>query len=285
MPRLSVLMTARNAAATVKVAVASTVTALPRDAEMVVLDNGSVDGTGEVAATVRDKRLRVMREPTDIGYATARQQLLEATDSDVVAVMDADDVCLPWRFVHQFAYLRRADMVVSPVIRFSTDPLRLRPGMPVPITATAMPLHLMIGCPLSHPTLLARRATIDSLGGYRTTPAEDYDLYLRAIVSGRRLMRTGLPCIGYREHADQVSRDPTFADRIHSDQAFRDVFSTFMIDEFGGVEVDAAAVRRGEWPSGDRVAEIVKGEARRRRLGHVQRWLVRRYGRAVLGNR
>lgn len=274
---------ARNAEKTIRVAVTSTLRALPRDAEVLVLANGCQDRTAQVAADIADRRLRVVEEPSAIGYVEARRRLLAGSDSDLVAVMDADDICLPWRFVHQMARLSGADAVVSPVVRFSTGPLRVSPGMPLPITAEAMPLHLILGCPLAHPTLLTRRSVLDRVGGYRTTPAEDYDLYLRLVTAGLRLIRTTVPCLGYREHPSQLSRAADFQARLRADPAFHQVFSAFLGTHFAVSPAEVDEVGSGRWPSGDRLAELVETAVAARRLGPVQRKLVGRYRRAVLG--
>lgn len=280
MPRLCVLIAARNAESTIRSAISSTVTALPRDAQIVVLVNGSHDRTAEVAASVRDRRVRVLDEPATIGYVRARTRLLERSDSELVAVMDADDVCLPWRFVHQVRHLRTADAVVSPVVRFSTGPLRLHPGLPLPITADAMPLHLALSCPLAHPTLIARRAVLDGLGGYRQTPAEDYDLYLRIVTAGLRLIRTAVPCVAYREHALQTSRADDFGAAVRSDPTFRGQFADFLAACLDAPAAEVDAVASGQWPSPARIDDLVGSAVGSRHLGALQERVLARSRRA-----
>ncbi|MGO1414460.1 MAG: glycosyltransferase family 2 protein, partial [Microbacterium gubbeenense] len=60
MPRLSVIMPARNAGATVESAVRSTLHDLPADAELVVGDDASTDGMRYVLDRIEDSRLRVI---------------------------------------------------------------------------------------------------------------------------------------------------------------------------------------------------------------------------------
>src|SRR4051794_10401516 len=100
MPRLSVIVPAFNAAGTIASAIRSTTRALPRDAEVVVLDDGSADGTADAVRALDDARVRVISRPNR-GVAVTLNDLLDATDSELVARMDADDLVLPGRFVRQ----------------------------------------------------------------------------------------------------------------------------------------------------------------------------------------
>ncbi|WP_051208436.1 glycosyltransferase family 2 protein [Propionicicella superfundia] len=277
MPRLSVLMTAKDAAATIGEAVRSVVRALPADAELIVLDDGSRDDTAVVAGTAGDARVRVLREELNVGYARARSALLSRSDSEFVAIMDADDVCFPWRFRHQARALGSADLVTSPVVRFSTPPLRLHPGIPYPIAERAMALHLLIGCPLAHPTLMAKRSVVDALGGYREVVAEDYDLYLRAVTGGFRLARTGVPCVAYRTHARQASAQVDYPARMAADGTFQDAVDDFLRDEFGYVRPAGERGVPGRFAPWERIDAILRREVRARGLGFTQRHLLRRY--------
>lgn len=207
MPELSVLLPARNAEATVHRAVTSTLRAMPRDAELVVLDDGSTDSTAAVVRSVRDPRLRLIEGQGSGGVANALDLLLDRTDSDLVARMDADDVSLPWRFRTTLPALDRdADVVFSPVIAWNgRTPWSARPGVPVPISPEAFGLHLLMTNPVSHPTMLARRSVLEAAGGYRDAPSEDYDLWLRLAADGVPARRVATWGLLYRVHPDQVT--------------------------------------------------------------------------------
>lgn len=204
MPRLSVLMPVFNSERLVKRAITTTLRALPRDSELVALNDGSTDHTLRVLSSIDDSRLRVMTQE-NMGVAAGLSRLLAETSSEYIARMDADDVCLPWRFSRQVRSMEAgADVVFSTVValRAHRPPI---PPRPQRISFAAFRFHLLLENPVAHSTMFARRDVIESIGGYRAVPAEDYDLWLRLAAEGRRLVREALPTLGYRFHGGQVT--------------------------------------------------------------------------------
>lgn len=229
MPELSVLLPARNAEGTIRRAVRSTLSAMPRDAELVVLDDGSCDSTLDILqALISDSRLRVLQagEQSGRGVGHALEFLLASTDSRFVARMDADDISLPARFSQGLPVVRdSADLVFSTFIKLIGR--RPVPGIPLSISSSVFGLHLLLTNPVCHPTLIARRAVLERVGGYREVPSEDYDLWLRCANDGASLTRLALHGLVYRIHPSQVtaSRDWRAASwsSHHQAEAFGDL--------------------------------------------------------------
>lgn len=204
MPRITTILPARNAEDTVRRAVTSTLTALPKDAELVVLNDGSTDNTPQILHSISHPRLRIIDGGGSGGVAQALTLLLAETDSEFVARMDADDICLPWRFKRAMpAFDRGADTVFSPVINLRGK--SVSPRAPIPISQNAFGFHLLLTNPVSHPTMVARRAAIDKVGGYRKVPSEDYDLWLRLVTAGYQLERVHEWGLLYRIHPTQIT--------------------------------------------------------------------------------
>lgn len=209
MPELSILLPARNAASTIAQAVASTLRAMPRDAELVIVDDGSQDATAHEATAAAERagqagKMRIIRHEGSGGVAQALNLLLDATDSALVARMDADDQCLPWRFTRSLAALHAGDdMVFTQIIE--TRGRRLSPQPPFGIAPEVFGLHLLLTNPVSHPTMLAKRELLNALEGYRHVPAEDYDLWMRAALAGAKIRRLPLWGLLYRMHDTQIT--------------------------------------------------------------------------------
>lgn len=138
------------------------------------------------------------------GVAATLTDLLSATDSEIVARMDADDLVLPGRFWRQQRAIEAgADAVFTTVVAWGSG----LPGLPRPtaIRPAEFGLHLLLTNPVAHSTLVARRSSILDAGGYRSLPTEDYDLWLRMAARGARMHRLALPGIAYRVHSGQVT--------------------------------------------------------------------------------
>ncbi|MDO4258545.1 MAG: glycosyltransferase family 2 protein [Actinomycetaceae bacterium] len=231
MPEICVLLPALNAASTIEAAVYSTLRALPAHSQILLLDDGSTDGTAQVAAQGADKAGRsadlvVIRNEKPGGVANGLNQLLSHADSRFIGRMDADDISLRGRFRACIKALNNGDdFVFTQIIR--TRGRLYKPNAPLPLDPPFFPYELLLSNPATHPAMLATREAFDRLGGYRVTPAEDYDLWLRAATEKMRLRR--LPHWGllYRIHPGQVTQGADYLATSHTDsrqaQAYSDL--------------------------------------------------------------
>jgi hypothetical protein len=220
-PQLSVLIPVKDGMPYLKSTVASTLRAMPRDSELLVLDDGSTDGTGAFLASLSDKRLKVFRNERSAGVAAASTALLSHASGEHVARIDGDDICLPWRFAVQRRALDGVDMVFSQALMINAKNVPFRPRFEPGISAAAMPLHLLLTNVLMNPTMYASRAALESLGGYQATPAG-----LRM----RRIPR--LPTIAYRRHQTQLSQTRAWSDE-NGDKILAESFSKLAADRIG----------------------------------------------------
>ena len=152
-----------------------------------------------------DPRLRIEDiTPGEGGVSRVLTQLMERTDSRLVGRMDADDVSLKGRFKRTTAAIERGDdMVFTQMIELRGS--RPVPRMPYEITPEDMGWHLLLTNPVCHPTMLATREIMDRVGGYRSVPAEDYDLWMRVASVGGRIRRIAPWGLLYRIHPGQVT--------------------------------------------------------------------------------
>lgn len=207
---LSVIMPAKNAEKHVKLAALSTLLSLPRSSELIVVNDGSIDQTITRLSAIHDSRLRVLDNPGK-GLVDALNFGIESCRGDFVARMDADDICMPWRFFLQLRMMkRRPDLsfLFSTVIAFGKPllPFGIVPQLPWSLGPTEFAWVLRRRNPAAHPTMIARSLAIRSIGGYAEGPAEDEDLWLRASIANHRLARHWVPVLALRLHAAQTTR-------------------------------------------------------------------------------
>lgn len=108
---MSVVLAARDAAATIDEAARSVLGQTVVDLELVVVDDGSADGTADVLARLDDDRLRVVRNDSSLGLAGALNVGLDAARGRYIARMDADDLALPEWLEHVLGRIEAAPEV------------------------------------------------------------------------------------------------------------------------------------------------------------------------------
>ncbi len=209
-PELSVLLPALNPGKECLLALRSLLIALPRESEVLVLAEGDLRNL-ESLQKITDSRLRVfIGDGSPPGISEGLNFLLAHARSAYVARMDADDITLPWRFTRQLRAIKRknVDFVFSNAVIFGRGvrPFGFLPQPPFPINAKSAPWTLGFCNPFVHPTMLAKRSTIEELGGYDPGPSEDYNLWLRASLSGFSFHRLSGYDLLYRVHPGQLSK-------------------------------------------------------------------------------
>ena len=292
MPRLSVLMPARNAAATIGAALRSTLRALPADAELLVLDDASNDGTGEVARGIDDPRVRVIVAEENLGVARGARLLLGEASGEFVARMDADDMTLPGRFRAQLGAIERGADLVFSTFQVIGGGIR-KPVPPMGFSAEAARLALLLDCPYPHSTMLARADTLRSVGGYREAIAEDYDLWLRVAASGAAIVRLARPTILLRVSATQITAAGSgWREKLADDSLLRDAYRQLLGSLWGTSEMawfeHLAFARIGPLDEAGRAALepfIRRFESSTASLPGLERWSLRRRANQELTRR
>jgi len=211
MPEVSVLMPVCDAAAHLARAVESILGQTFGDFEFLIYDDGSTDGSLEIAErhASEDRRIRLFRRP-HAGYTVWLREGVAAASSPFIARMDADDVARPDRLERQLDFLRRhpeCSAVGSRVLRIDPDGRPIRES-DVPLEHDEIERALLAGRgeAMPHPAAMLRRDALLAVGSYRPEyePAEDLDLFLRLAERGR-LANLPEVLLEYRQHVGKTS--------------------------------------------------------------------------------
>lgn len=216
MPQVAVLLPTRDAARTLRAAAVSILRGSFRDLALVVVDDGSTDGTPALLdrLAARDRRVRVLRGPGE-GIAGALMRGLAACDAPLVARMDADDVAWPRRLELQVAALEAGPALAAVGARVRLFPrARVQGGMRRYVawlngltSPSLVARDLFVEAPLVHPAALLRREPLAQVGGWRAGPfPEDYDLWLRLSGAGHALTNLPATLLDWRESAGRLTR-------------------------------------------------------------------------------
>ena len=177
------------------------------DFELLVINDGSTDGSDALARSIDDPRIRVIDQPHG-GIVSALTRGLAEARAELVARMDGDDIALPQRLGLQVSFMREHPRVHLLGSRFvymdARGRLLFSPEWPSEDSEIRRFLPVF-NC-FTHPTVMFRRQSALAVGGYRRELEyqEDYDLWLRMI---ERFEAAQLPevLLYYRLSSDSVS--------------------------------------------------------------------------------
>jgi glycosyltransferase involved in cell wall biosynthesis len=211
-PLVSVLLPVRDEAPYLAEALASLTAQTFGDFEVLVVDDGSSDGSPEIAdAHARDdSRFRVLRRPP-AGLVAALERARAEARGRFLARMDGDDLALPHRLetqVHALEADQRLAACGGGISYFPDETVRdgarrYQRWINGLVTAEAAARDVFVECPIPHPTLLARREVV----AYRQCGwPEDYDLVLRLWARGARFRNVDEVVLRWRDHPDRLSR-------------------------------------------------------------------------------
>jgi glycosyltransferase involved in cell wall biosynthesis len=153
------------------------------DFELIVVDDGSEDGTLDVARRFEsDGRVVVVPQPR-IGRGRALNVAIANSRGEFIAILDADDLAEPKRLEMQRAYLQSHPEVgvLGGQSRLTFERHDSKRLARIPLTDSEMRRTLPRRNPLVHSAVMMPRAVLEEFGGYDETlsVAVDYDLWIR----------------------------------------------------------------------------------------------------------
>jgi glycosyltransferase involved in cell wall biosynthesis len=262
-PRVSVIIPSFNCARYVGTAIESVLNQTYRDYEIIVVDDGSTDGTAETVNRYRDK-VRYFYQANS-GVSSARNLALKVSSGAFVAYLDADDLWYPQKLDRQMQFfdahsdcgflhsdvtvIDEEDRIVH--ARFNAGTARSIPqGYCTP--------DLLQRCHIQTPTVVERRECVEKIGGFdeQLPIAQDYMHWIRISLNGWAFGYIDEPLAKYRWRTGSL-----MGSRKRLLEDYETIYSTLLKEQ--------AVLDRGDCDAGS----IVMGRLcdTRRELAYIDR--------------
>jgi len=282
----TVVIPAYNAARTIGSAIRSVLAQTRQDFEVIVVDDGSTDGTSDRAGAYEsDPRIRVIRQPNR-GPSAARNVGIAEARGSYVSMLDADDLWLP-----EYLEVMGAALEDTPgaglaytdawVLDDVTGRIRRRSAMSYQRPPKVVPdphsfFRLLLERNFIYTSVTAPRSVLERVGGYDESlgTSEDWELWLRIVATGTAAVRPPGKLAIHRKHSASLTSDPRKIARSTCE-----IYRRFAHDSNAHAEVRALAERQlGQWTKtlGDLEDPTLQAYLRRH-AGAIKRRALRRW--------
>jgi glycosyltransferase involved in cell wall biosynthesis len=271
-PDASVVIPTRNRRRRLAISLRSALAQRDVDLEILVVDDGSTDRTGEVVDGIPDPRVRWLRHETPGGVSAARNTGIAAARGRWIAFLDDDDVWAPTKLVQQLDAMRTSERrwsYVGAVI--VDDELRVVAGAPPPSPDEVIrTLDRYNSVPGSASSVLVAADLLSAAGPFDEglTSSEDWDMWIRLARAGPPDWHTG-PLVAISYHGSNASRD--------TDEMLRQL--SIVADRYG-ITVDR--VRHYRWAAWQAMLEHRRVDAVRYYARSVRAGDIGSIGRALV---
>lgn len=211
-PKISVLLPAYNSESTIEAALASIQSQTIKELQIIVIDDGSTDGTHEILKRMASLDSRItLRSRANKGLIDTLNEAVSLAEADWSARMDADDVADPCRLEKQLQYAQKTGTTVLGSYHrcFGDSDALFEPS--VTHADIVYKMHLWTNS-FSHPSLMVKTELLKACPYPKIAEhAEDFALWLqlaRKAKTDKTIVFGNVAeiLLNYRTHAHQVSK-------------------------------------------------------------------------------
>lgn len=228
-PLVSVIMPVYNTEAYLGEAIRSVLDQHFTDLELIVVDDGSADGSADVISSFTDPRIRFERHTSNRGVSRTLNRALELASGTYIARHDSDDVSLPDRIAKQVAYLQ-AHPECGIVGTYASTTTPEGEDLSViehhPTSDAGIRFAQFFDSAFVSSTVIFKRSLLENTGGFDEDPArpiwDDYDMWSRLV---RYTKATNLPeyLLRYRMLGSGLTGTTTHARDMVMEQRRRNI--------------------------------------------------------------
>lgn len=231
---VTVLLPTYNAGPYLREAVDSILAQTWKDFEFLVINDGSKDNTDEILASYDDPRMKIVNQQNK-GLITTLNEGIMMASGDIIARMDADDICLPERLRTQLDFLARHPdyvLVGSEAEIMDKDGNYLMPLVPIGHTHEEIVSKINDKVPFIHPCVTFRKDAVIKAGLYprNAIDFEDHLLW-------KNLLKVGKVCnlhdvlLKVRFNPESVTIDERWRGKEFIDIRRRSIINGVVSDE------------------------------------------------------
>ncbi len=234
-----------------------------QDWELIVIDDGSTDGTLAVLEEYakRDSRIQVYRNHKNLRLQASLNKALSLAGGKYIIRMDADDICHRERFERQWRFMENhPEISVSCCRNFTFNETGVQPrGLARRGDSDAVGAMLLFFCPVVHPAVIARGDVLRRWK-YREacTCTEDLDLWLRLTAAGVKIGIQDEYLLMYRQHEKQITAQTTEKQK----QEYQTIISCFYETMFFSLTEEEKKLLTDEVYFGQKSGSDMKGFCR-----------------------
>ena len=181
---VTVLMPVYNGEKYLKEAIESILDQSYKEFELLIIDDGSADGTASIIKSYNDARIRLLTNSKRLKLSGALNRGIQEARGNLIARMDADDIARPERLATQVAFLHDNPAIGicgTWVKRFGSVKSTVDKN---PSGSDEIRAYALFECPFTHPSVMFRKNLFVSHelrynGDFY--PTEDYELWTRAV--------------------------------------------------------------------------------------------------------
>ena len=207
-PAISVLLPVYNGQAYLKQAIDSILNQSFPDFELIIVNDGSTDGSLDLISSYIDKRI-VLITQENMGLPSALNRAINAARGEYLARHDQDDVSLPTRFEEQLGLMEEAHLDFCGCnIVMMTSSGKPTQELTMPTAPDLITITLACTVPFAHGSVMMRKAFLDqyALRYKKGSSTEDYELWCEAYQLGAKFGNVNQALFQYRDFSSSLSK-------------------------------------------------------------------------------
>ncbi|MCK9267047.1 glycosyltransferase [bacterium] len=185
---ITVLMAVYNGEKYVREAIESILSQTFKDFEFLIVDDGSDDSTPRILAEYKDSRIKIVRNPKNIGLAASLNTGIKLSSGKFIARQDADDISMPERLERQVSFIHNKKdiaLVGTWVLTINSNGEKVDKVI-YPCDDATIRKNIVVRNQFAHGSVMYRKGAVVSAGCYNELFrfSEDYNLWLRLVEFG-----------------------------------------------------------------------------------------------------
>jgi glycosyltransferase involved in cell wall biosynthesis len=207
-PQVSVLLPVYNAQDYLRESIDSILNQSFTDFELIIINDGSKDGSKEIIDSYTDPRIKVI-DQDNAGLPVSLNRAIAIAKGKYLARQDADDVSLPKRLEEQVRFMDEQGLDICGCdFDIINQAGQIIESIKVPHTPESMTITLACTVPFAHGSVMMRKSFLDkqSLRYDESVVTEDYDLWSRIYQAGGIFGNVPLILFLYRQLGQSLSK-------------------------------------------------------------------------------